>query len=87
MKKRISYQLNYDIDVEFKYVGLTDEGAHLFKVYRYFPDGIFDGSEDEIVAKWEDGILYLEGYDQVPNDEEEEAIEEMIREIEGKIEK
>ena len=87
MKKKLSYEVCYDIEVEFTYLGLTDEGAHLFKVYRYFPDGLWDGSEDEVVATWEDGELSVEGYSEVPNEQEEAVILEMVQEIEGKIEK
>lgn len=89
MKKKINYEISYDIEVELTFDELTEDGIYMFKVLRYFPEGIFDASEDEITAEWVDGVLLVEGYDQVPNQEEEDAIIAMVMEldIEGKIKK
>ena len=56
----------------------------MFSIYRCFPDGVFDGEEDEAQAIWEDDEVIIEGYGTDPNEQEREAITEMMKELQEK---
>jgi hypothetical protein len=84
MKKKVEYQVSFDVESEIKFLEVTEEGAALFSIYRSFPDGVFDGEEDEAQAIWEDDKVIIEGYGSVPNEQEQEVITQMMKELQEK---
>lgn len=84
MKKKIEYQVSFDVETTIEFIEVTQEGAVMFSIYRCFPDGVFDGEEDEAQAIWEDDEVIIEGYGTDPNEQEREAITEMMKELQEK---
>ena len=85
MRKYVEYQVSFDIESEIKFLEITEDGEALFSIYRSFPEGIFDGEEDEALAIWEGDKVLIDGYDiSYPNEEEVAAITEMMKELQEK---
>ena len=84
MQKKIEYQVSYDIETTIKFTGISDKGATMFSIYRCFPEGVFDGEEDEAEAIWEDDEVMIEGYGTDPNEQEREVITQMMKELQEK---
>ena len=83
MNKSIEYQVSYDLTVDIRYIGEENPGEHYFKLHRHFTDLSFDDEEDEAKALVSpDGTMEVEAYDGgYVREEEEEAINEMMKEI------
>lgn len=84
MKKKVEYQVSFDVDSVIKFLEITEDGEALFSIDRSFPEGIFDGEEDEALAIWEGDEVLIDGYDTPPNEEEVAAITEMMKELQEK---
>jgi|GEM_PF-3034132 len=84
MKKKIEYQVSFDVESEIEFLELIDETTAMFSIYRSFPEGIFDGEEDEAQAIWSNGEVMIEGYGTDPNEQEKEVITEMMKELQEK---
>ena len=84
MEKKLEYEISYDIECTIKFIGISDKGSAMFSIYRSFPEGIFDGEEDEAEAIWEGDKVIIEGYGSVPNEQEQEVITQMMKELQEK---
>ena len=87
MHKVIEYQVNYDLEVDIRYMGEENPGEHYFKLHRHFVELSFDDEESEAKAVvFPDGSIEVEEYDGCYiRDVEEAHIIGMVKEIlEGK---
>ena len=84
MKKKIEYQVSFDVETTIEFIEVTQEGAVMFSISRCFPDGVFDKEKDEAQAIWEGDKVIIEGYGSVPNEQEQEVITQMMKELQEK---
>lgn len=82
MKKKIDYQVCYDVESAIEYLNEEEPGEHYFNVRRNWEGAMWDSEEDEVLVYVEEGkVVGIEGYAYVLYPEEETAIRELMAEI------
>ena len=79
MKKKIEYQVSYEVESTIEYLNEEEPGEHYFSIRREWEGALWDAEEDEAVAYVRDGkIEDIEGYGGLLREAEEVAIREMM---------
>lgn len=80
-KHLISWQKCYDMESEITYLGEENPGEHFFSINRRESEGFWDVEEDECYYIVENRMLIgMEGYDAIPSEEEQAAMEKILME-------